>query len=383
MRTLSLAAAILVAASVCLAPHTAQASTDPVKVILLSGQSNMVGHGKSEFGLNPNYDYSLSQAENTANGNVREIQTYYDTNTNQWVGQGSLRYMVGTNPGVFGPNGTNPLVGPDINGIPGSGDWLVRDDVFIHKQTDGNIRTGGHTIGFGKNNNWVGPEYGLGQVVGNALDEDVVIIKVAWGGKSLDEDFRSPTAATRRGLSVGTYWTDMVTDMNAAIGNLNTLFPQFAGREFDISGFGWHQGWNDRINSDSTARYEDNMADFINDVRAEFGSDLPFIIANTGIEPGQAATDAIIAAQNAMADFGKYPDHEGNVAVVDTTGMYRAREESPTGFNFHWNHNGPAHYEIGAGMGEAYLALVPEPSSLLLLGAGGLLLTQRRRRSAA
>lgn len=41
----------------------------------------------------------------------------------------------------------------------------------------------------------IGPEFGFGHTVGNAIDAPVVLIKIAWGGKSLAVDFRPPSAA--------------------------------------------------------------------------------------------------------------------------------------------------------------------------------------------
>ena len=40
----------------------------------------------------------------------------------------------------------------------------------------------------------IGPELGFGWVLGDALKEPVLLIKCAWGGKSLAVDFRPPSA---------------------------------------------------------------------------------------------------------------------------------------------------------------------------------------------
>ena len=40
----------------------------------------------------------------------------------------------------------------------------------------------------------IGPEFTFGLTMDAALDEPVLIIKTAWGGKSLHTDFRSPSA---------------------------------------------------------------------------------------------------------------------------------------------------------------------------------------------
>jgi len=40
----------------------------------------------------------------------------------------------------------------------------------------------------------IGPEFTFGLTMDAALDEPLLIIKAAWGGKSLHTDFRSPSA---------------------------------------------------------------------------------------------------------------------------------------------------------------------------------------------
>ncbi|WP_395738580.1 hypothetical protein [Prosthecobacter sp.] len=60
-----------------------------VKVFILAGQSNMVGHGKAEEGGNPAFDPKRPQGKD----NVREIPG----------GLGSMRAMIQENPAKFGP----------------------------------------------------------------------------------------------------------------------------------------------------------------------------------------------------------------------------------------------------------------------------------------
>jgi alpha-galactosidase len=372
---------VVTAAMACL--HASLAFAAPVKVFILAGQSNMVGYGKTINGLNPDYDPLIPQHAVT---NPREIPG----------GIGSLTWAVQTMPEKFGYDGTDPLV--DSNG-----NWLVRDDVnvyarlevFLEPNPDGFVRKGPHAVGFGKANSatqkWNGPDYGFGHVVGNALDDEVLIIKVATGGTSLDVQWLSPTAAARRGTAVGYMWPHMVSTVNNVLANLETEFPEYAGEGYEIAGFGWHQGYNDRVDNTGAAdRYEANMADFIADVRSEFGTSLPFVIANTGMAMPADLTNkswTLVNAQNAMVDFTKYPGHEGNVALVNTVPMYRDSTMSPSTLSHHWNHNGISYYEIGAGMGAAMLTLlpIPEPSSLVLaaMGLGALLRLGRRRKSGA
>ena len=56
------------------------------------------------------------------------------------------------------------------------------------------------TAGYGsrskpdKDGGKIGPEFTFGLTMDAALNEPVLIIKTAWGGKSLHTDFRSPSA---------------------------------------------------------------------------------------------------------------------------------------------------------------------------------------------
>lgn len=315
-------------------------TSKPVKVFILAGQSNMVGHGKTEEGGNPKYDPKGPKGA----ANTREVP----------AGLGSLRAMVNENPAQFGPDGKTPLVGED-------GNWLVRKDVKIYAFCDGKTKKGGLSVGFAAPGAlWIGPEFGFGHAVGNALSEDVLIIKVSTGGTSLAADWRPPSAVKERGGVVGSRYTHMVKTVKEVLDNLGQEFPEFAGRKYEFGGFGWHQGWNDGCDARMAAEYEANMADFIRDVRKEFNPNMRFVIANSGFfgDKLKGTRLDVLKAQDAMADPQKHPDFEGNVAVVNTRPMWREKEVSPSNFDYHWNHNGVTHYLMGEGMGEAMVKLL-------------------------
>lgn len=314
----------------------------PVKVFLLAGQSNMVGHGKAEEGRNPSFDPKAKDSKE----NPREVPG----------GLGSLRAMVKESPAKFGPNGTTPLV--DANGK-----WLVRKDVKIYAYCDGKTKKGDLTLGYAAPgaSTWFGPEFGFGHAVGNALEEDVLIIKVSTGGTSLAKDWRSPGAVAERGGEVGPRYTHMVATVKDVLANLGREFPEFAGRSHEVAGFGWHQGWQDGGDKKMAGEYEANMADFIQDVRKEFGTKMAFVIANSGFsgdKQKEVTRIEVRQAQDDMADAAKHPQFKGNVAVVDTRPMWRDESVSPSNFGYHWNHNGYTHYEMGAGLGEAMIKLL-------------------------
>ena len=91
------------------------------------------------------------------------------------------------------------------------GKWLVRDDVWV-TYLDRSDRGrplplhGPLTVGFGspktgRDENFkkvpvkaIGPELGIGHVLGDHYDEPVLLIKAAWGGRAVKYTFRPPSA---------------------------------------------------------------------------------------------------------------------------------------------------------------------------------------------
>jgi hypothetical protein len=128
---------------------------------------------------------------------------------------------------------------------------------------------------------------------------------------------------------------------------------------YEIAGFGWHQGWNDRVTPAFAAVYEENMALFIEDVRAAVGvPDLPFVIATTGMD-GNPDYSTVELAQLAMENFTAYPQFDGNVAVTDTQGLWFDPANSPsTTQGYHWNRNAKTYYLIGQSMASEMQTLI-------------------------
>ncbi|MHC4378133.1 MAG: sialate O-acetylesterase, partial [Planctomycetota bacterium] len=224
-------------------------------------------------------------------------------------------------------------------------------------------RAGPLTPGYGSRADQLDTELGFGHVVGNALDEPVLLIKVAWGGKSLAVDFRPPSA----GGEVGPFYTQLLERVAEVLATLEdpTKGPlgdlTFDG--YELAGFGWHQGWNDRINQGHNDAYEGNMAHFIRDVRKALDApELPFVIAETGMTgPDEKHPRALslMAAQRAVAEREEFRD---TVSFVPTRSFWRPQEQSPTGQGYHWNSNAETYYLIGDGMGQAMVELLTELS---------------------
>ena len=242
-------------------------------------------------------------------------------------------------------------------------DSSICDDVWISYLE----RQGALTVGYGPKSDRIGPELGFGWVMGEALVEPVLLVKCAWGGKSLAVDFRPPgsgeipySLGEKQDAEiaadpdiVGKYYRETLTLTKAALTKVKDLVPGSDGR-YELVGFGWHQGWNDRINDKFNAEYEANMANFVRDIRKDLGvTALPFVIAETGMTGPEEKHPRALSLMKAQAAVAEHPEFKGNVAFVGTKAFWRPQEESPSGQGYHWNTNAETYYLIGEAMGEA------------------------------
>jgi alpha-galactosidase len=282
---------------------------------------------------------------------------------------------------------TNPL----FKDLRPDGKWLVRDDVWV-KFLD---RKGKLTVGYGSPN-CIGPELGFGTVVGDHFAEPVLLIKAAWGGRSLYRDFRPPSAglppadvlnkllaearkkkadATLEDIKkpFGASYRAMLDEVTGTFANLKTLFPDLADRQPELAGLIWFQGWNDMIDATATKEYTGNLAHFIRDVRKDLKAPhLPVVVAQMGV--GGDHPDANVKRfKDAQAALMDMPEFRGNVALVKTDALWDAEADAvfKKGWKEHpdeWNQVGsdfPYHYlgsaktmlRIGRALGEAALEL--------------------------
>lgn len=328
------------------------AGNGKLKVFILAGQSNMVGKGNVENGRDPN---------NLAGAAIAG-------------GLGSLRNMLNANPNKYGylADPAHPIAG----GNPG---WITRPDVWItyyggqawaitppaptppYYTTK---RNGNLDANFGQDaaNGLIGPEYGFGLIVGSQLDDQVLIIKYAHGGRSLAVDFRPPTSVLNSGGTVGPCYSEMIGVVHQVLNNIATEFPAYAGGGYEVIGLGWHQGWNDRITASYVAEYEINMVNLIKDLRTEFAApNMRVSIANTGMANADTSgTNALnlLTAQGNVANPALHPDLAGTVATVDTRSFDFGTLRGASGEGFHWNWSGESYFNIGESMGQAMMTLL-------------------------
>jgi hypothetical protein len=234
------------------------------------------------------------------------------------------------------------------------GTWAERDDVGVWYRSAHEEKMGPLSIGYAVygGRHHFGPELGIGHALGKHFDGPVLLVKAAWGGKSLDVDFRPPSAGGER----GPYYDRMFDELDAALEGISAAFPQWKDHAPRVDGFVWFQGWNDGCNDDETAAYASNLTHLIGDVRTQLGRpDLPVIVGETG----NMAKPSLHAGQRAGCE---HPDVAKNTTYVPTSAFLREAKDSPNvGHGHHWFGNAESYLLIGDALGEALVALLPKP----------------------
>jgi hypothetical protein len=281
--------------------QTAALAAGKLKVFVLAGQSNMEGHAKVET-----FDYV----------------------------------------------GDDPVSAPLLKEMRGKdGKPTVCKNAWISYLTGRGDNTGEGigklTAGYGsrpnpaENGGKIGPEFTFGIRMDKEFQEPVLIIKTAWGGKSLYHDFRSPSSGVyQRSESDiekkrfteernGHYYRLMVAHVKQVLGDIKRVVPNYDGKGFEIAGFVWFQGWNDMVNRgvypeqpkggkvNRFANYGKWMGNFIRDVRKDLGAPkLPFVIGVMGV--GGMDDERKTDFRKAMAAPLDLPEFQGNVVAVQT-----------------------------------------------------------------
>ena len=295
------------------------ATTKPLQVYILAGQSNMQGHAKvttfEHIGMDPATMPMLAE--------------------------------------MLGPDG-KPKVCERvwISSIGSAGKGVSDMTEQMGKLTSG--------FGAGQNGPKIGPEFTFGIYMEKSTDAPILLIKTAWGGKSLNTDFRSPSAGpyvfnetqltnlqkqgkdlvaikAAKESETGVSYRLMVEHVKKVLGDIKRVVPDFdAAQGYELVGFVWFQGWNDLVdtgtypNRDKPGGYDaytTAMAHFIRDVRKDLNAPkLPFVIGVLGVggptaEFGPEQQRSKSTQDNfraAMAAPAQMPEFKGNVAAMRT-----------------------------------------------------------------
>jgi len=307
----------------------------PVKVYIMMGQSNMIGFGR----INPD----------TVKGTLSYLT----------LKEGKFTHL-----------------------IDHTGSWIERQDVWYVQTTVGHRQ---HWLQPLDEYRHIGPELQFGHLMGDYHDEMVLIIKASQGNRSLGWDILPPGSQrfTFDGMTYAGYqdstpsWTegepkkpvnwyagkqydDYVRDIHYVLENLQQHFPDYRNQGYEIAGFVWWQGHKDQ-NPAHASRYELNLENLINSLRAEFEvPHAPFVLATVAFDGWNLAKDGLTIANAQLAvsgERGKYPEFAGNVETVEVRDFWRDKSVSPSRADYHYNHNAETHIEVGNKLGKAMVEL--------------------------
>ena len=153
-----------------------------------------------------------------------------------------------------------------------------------------------------------GPELGLAEKLNELYpDETFFIVKYAWGGTNLYEQWRSPS-----GGNAGPLYAGMVEYVNTSI-----RYLELKNYDVKIEAMCWMQGESDSLEEGHAVDYEVNLLNLIGDVRSDFSL--------YSSDDGIAFVDAYIAATIFWKYYTVLNNSKQNVAdsspinaVIDT-----------------------------------------------------------------
>lgn len=214
---------------------------------------------------------------------------------------------------------------------------VVSDRVYINSIADGSKKSGKLGVGYGGGGKKLGPEFGFGLSMAQKIEGPILLIKTSWGGKSINYNFRPPSAgpyelndkeknggkADEIKKNAGLNYRMMNESIRKVLGNLKENHPAYdAEAGYEIAGFVWFQGYNDQFSDEFRDNYKDNMICFIKDVRKEYKvPKMPFVIGvlGTGRTAEKVGENAVSLGQREAA---KAPEFKGNVMSVESYNDY-------------------------------------------------------------
>ncbi|YCM46877.1 sialate O-acetylesterase (plasmid) [Verrucomicrobiaceae bacterium 227] len=174
--------------------------------------------------------------------------------------------------------------------------------------------------------NGFGPEITFGRDLADSFADtpttSVAIIKYANGGTNLHSQWKAGGDASTTGDGA-----EYVTFQNTVTAGLAAITAANPGDTITIAGMIWHQGESDNSSSTTAAAYEANLTNFLADVRATYGADLPIVIGEIAVNGGDSNTQTIRTAQATVAAANPL----NGFLDVDSFNMQDALHFSPTG----------------------------------------------------
>jgi hypothetical protein len=242
--------------------------------------------------------------------------------------------------------------------------WTVRKDV----------RNVFFCMGEEKHNVWmsadnrdkIGPEIGIGNVLGQAIDAPVMILKCCVGNRALGWDLLPPSAkgtgkdgksyqgdseSSNRKVSeeakeknggwyAGLQYDQDVGSAQQALKDLSTYYP--GAKEYQVAGFFWWQGCSEGKGNPET--YDKNLAFLFSDLKKDFNAPNAKFV---GATLGEHDKSAPLAQK--MFDF---------VDANKDAGFFYAKPVSKGGSCGHYGGDAETYMNVGEGMGKLMVELL-------------------------
>ncbi len=214
---------------------------------------------------------------------------------------------------------------------------VVSDRVYISSIADRNRKSGKLGVGYGGDGKKIGPEYAFGLSIAEKVDGPILLIKTSWGGKSLHYNFRPPSVgayelsekeesgdkADEIRKNAGLNYRMMNEAIRKVLDNLKEYHRAYDPKDgHELAGFVWFQGFNDQFSPAFRDNYRSNMIAFVKDVRSEYDvPNMPFVIGvlGTGVTAEKVAGNAVSVGQRQAAIA---PEFKNNVAAVESYKEY-------------------------------------------------------------
>ena len=334
----------------CIANPASADEPQKLKIFILAGQSNMVGHARAHTiatlyaSENPRDKELLQLVFEKDNGLSREMLEA------QLVQGKKLDDLTG---GISNEKIKAMEEGPEKEALQAkvkklkaahdaykkkvASSCVVSERVYINSIADRNKKSGKLGVGYGGSKDKIGPEYSFGLSIAKKIDGPILLIKTSWGGKSLNYNFRPPSVgayelnekeksggkAEQIKKNVGLNYRMMNEAIRKVLENLKEHHPAYDSKVgYEIAGFVWFQGFNDQFSPEFRDNYKDNMIAFIKDVRNEYKVPrMPFVIGvlGTGITAEKVAENKVSLSQREAA---KSLGAENGVAAVESYKEY-------------------------------------------------------------
>ena len=338
---------ILVIVTIVVLTGSAMAKDKPLKIFILAGQSNMVGHA-NYITIPRLFADERPEVQAMAGLVFKDGVTVTRATVDDLIATKIARDKINKDLREKKIEGETAIAAArsELEKLQEACDakaravkkaFAISDHVYINSIADRNKKSGPLTVGFGASGDKIGPELGFGMSISRKIKSPILIIKTSWGGKSLHYNFRPPSAgpyklsekeqasdkAAKIKEDAGLNYRMMTEKVSEVLGNLKEHHPDYDEKTgYEIAGFVWFQGFNDQFSPEFRDNYKDNMIAFVKDVRKEFKAPkMPFVIGvlGTGITAEKVGENAVSLAQRAAAAA---PEFKDNVVAVESYEVY-------------------------------------------------------------